>query len=253
MPGLCFVRRSTGRLRPAHGCHQLRPTSSPGAATGHDPRSLAPPAARRRVRARRRRRAAPRASSDKLVIVTSFSKDLTAPYAQRVREEISRHQGRGAEPQHRRRVAFIRETRSSPPDIFWASAPDAFEVLKKDSLLQKYKPKAQGVADKVGCYPINDPRRLLCRLRRLRLRHHVQHALSARQQPAGAEGMGRPQEADLFRPRRHLGAVALRHHAPHRRDHPAGRRLGQRLGDCCSRSAATSRRSPTARSACPTR
>ena len=54
-------------------------------------------------------------------------------------------------------IAFIRETRSSPPDIFWASAPDAFEVLKKNSLLQKYKPQAQGVADKVGSYPINDP------------------------------------------------------------------------------------------------
>jgi ABC-type Fe3+ transport system substrate-binding protein len=38
----------------------------------------------------------------------------------------------------------------------WASAPDAFEVLKKDALLQKYQPKAQGVADKVGSYPVND-------------------------------------------------------------------------------------------------
>ena len=54
-------------------------------------------------------------------------------------------------------IAFIRETRSNPPDIFWASAPDAFEVLKKNSLLQKYAPKAQGLADKVGAYPVNDP------------------------------------------------------------------------------------------------
>ena len=54
-------------------------------------------------------------------------------------------------------VTFIRETRSSPPDIMWASAPDAFEVLKKDKLLHKYQPKAQGIADKVGTYPVNDP------------------------------------------------------------------------------------------------
>ena len=53
-------------------------------------------------------------------------------------------------------VTFIRETRSSPPDLMWASAPDAFEVLKKDALLQKYQPKAQGIADKVGSYPVND-------------------------------------------------------------------------------------------------
>jgi phosphoglycerate transport regulatory protein PgtC len=39
----------------------------------------------------------------------------------------------------------------------WASAPDAFEVLKKNSLLQKYAPKAQGLAAKVGAYPVNDP------------------------------------------------------------------------------------------------
>jgi ABC-type Fe3+ transport system substrate-binding protein len=54
-------------------------------------------------------------------------------------------------------VTFIRETRSSPPDIMWASAPDAFEVLKKDKLLFKYQPKALGIAQKVGTYPINDP------------------------------------------------------------------------------------------------
>jgi len=29
-------------------------------------------------------------------------------------------------------------------------------VLKKDALLQKYQPRAQGIADKVGSYPIND-------------------------------------------------------------------------------------------------
>ncbi len=168
---------------------------------------------------------------DQLVIVTSFSKDLTAPYAQAFEKK---YPGTKVEVQNRNTAAavtFIRETRSSPPDIMWASAPDAFEVLKKDKLLQKYQPKAQGIADKVGSYPVNDPRRLLRRLRRVRLRHHVQHALSAREQPARAEGMGRPQEADLLRPCRHFGAVALRHHASDGRDHPAGRRLGQRLGD----------------------
>jgi phosphoglycerate transport regulatory protein PgtC len=94
---------------------------------------------------------------DKLVIVTSFSKDLTAPFAQAFEKK---HPGTRVEVQNRNTaaaVAFIRETRSSPPDIMWASAPDAFEVLKKNSLLQKYAPKAQGVAAKVGAYPVNDP------------------------------------------------------------------------------------------------
>jgi ABC-type Fe3+ transport system substrate-binding protein len=93
----------------------------------------------------------------KLIIVTSFSKELTAPYAQAFEKK---HPGTKVEVQNRNSaaaIAFIREARSSPPDIFWASAPDAFEVLKKNSLLQKYQPKAEGIADKIGAYPVNDP------------------------------------------------------------------------------------------------
>jgi ABC-type Fe3+ transport system substrate-binding protein len=93
----------------------------------------------------------------KLVIVTSFSKELTTPFAQAFEKK---HPGTKVEVQNRNSaaaIAFIREARSSPPDIFWASAPDAFEVLKKNSLLQKYQPKTEGVAEKVGAYPVNDP------------------------------------------------------------------------------------------------
>jgi phosphoglycerate transport regulatory protein PgtC len=94
---------------------------------------------------------------NRLVIVTSFSKDLTVPFAQAFEKK---YPGTKVEVQNRNTaaaVAFIRETRSNPPDIFWASAPDAFEVLKKNSLLQKYQPKATSIADKVGAYPVNDP------------------------------------------------------------------------------------------------
>jgi ABC-type Fe3+ transport system substrate-binding protein len=94
---------------------------------------------------------------DKVVVVTSYNKDMSGPLS---RGFESKHPGTKIEIQHRNTaaaVAFIRETRSSPPDIMWASAPDAFEVLKKDSLLAKYKPKAEGIAQKVGSYPVNDP------------------------------------------------------------------------------------------------
>jgi ABC-type Fe3+ transport system substrate-binding protein len=94
---------------------------------------------------------------NRLVIVTSFSKDLTNPFQQAFEKK---YPGTKVEVQNRNTaaaVAFIRETRSSPPDIMWASAPDAFEVLKKNSLLQKYAPKAAGLASKVGAYPVNDP------------------------------------------------------------------------------------------------
>ncbi|WP_419604946.1 ABC transporter substrate-binding protein [Thiolapillus sp.] len=41
--------------------------------------------------------------------------------------------------------------------MFWASAPDAFEILKGDDLLQKYQTKVKGIPEKVGAFPINDP------------------------------------------------------------------------------------------------
>jgi ABC-type Fe3+ transport system substrate-binding protein len=97
------------------------------------------------------------AIGNRLVIVTSFSKDVTDPFAQAFQKK---YPGTRVEVQNRNTnaaVTFIRETRSSPPDIMWASAPDAFEVLKKDKLLFKYQSQAPGIAQKVGTYPINDP------------------------------------------------------------------------------------------------
>lgn len=93
----------------------------------------------------------------RITVVTSFSKDVTQPYAQAFEaahpgtklEVLSRNTQAG--------VAFVRETRSNPPDLFWASAPDAFEVLKKSGLIEKYAPKAAGIPAKIGAYPIHDP------------------------------------------------------------------------------------------------
>lgn len=101
--------------------------------------------------------AAAQGLEERLVIVTSFSRDLTTPIVQGFER---RHPGTKVEIQNRNTaaaVAFIRETRSNPPDMMWASAPDAFEVLKKDGLLQRYRPQATGIAEKVGAYPVNDP------------------------------------------------------------------------------------------------
>ncbi|MBL8832772.1 MAG: extracellular solute-binding protein [Rhodospirillales bacterium] len=94
---------------------------------------------------------------EKLVIVTSFSRDVTGPFVEAFQKK---HPGTKVEIQSRSTtagVSFIRETRSNPPDMFWASAPDAFEVLKKGNLLQKYTPAATGIAQRVGPSPVNDP------------------------------------------------------------------------------------------------
>ncbi len=94
---------------------------------------------------------------DKLVIVTSFPKELFKAYAAAFEKK---HPGTKVEVLNKPTssgIAYVRETASNPPDIFWASAPDAFEVLKAGKLLQKYETKAKGIPEKVGGYPINDP------------------------------------------------------------------------------------------------
>lgn len=98
------------------------------------------------------------ALEDKLVVVTSFPKDLTGKFKS---EFEKRNPGVKVEILSKKTTAgikYVQETAANnTSDIFWASAPDAFEVLKGDGLLQKYTPKAQGIPEKVGAYPINDP------------------------------------------------------------------------------------------------
>lgn len=42
-------------------------------------------------------------------------------------------------------------------DIFWASAPDAFEILKRAGRLVVLKPRVTGAPDFIAGYPVNDP------------------------------------------------------------------------------------------------
>ncbi|MEN8200677.1 MAG: extracellular solute-binding protein [Thermodesulfobacteriota bacterium] len=93
-----------------------------------------------------------------LTVVTSFPKDLTTAFKQAFEKE---HPGVKVEMLKKKTTAgvkYIQETASNnTSDLFWASAPDAFEVLKGDDLLAKYEVKATGIPDMVGSYPINDP------------------------------------------------------------------------------------------------
>ena len=93
-----------------------------------------------------------------LTIVTSFPRDLTDVYKKAFE---SRNAGVKVEVLNKGTsagVAYVREApASNKPDVFWASAPDAFEVLAKDKLLQKYDGKNPAVPGKIGSYPINDP------------------------------------------------------------------------------------------------
>lgn len=98
------------------------------------------------------------APTGKVTVVTSFSNDVTAPFKKAFEEAFP---GATLEVQNRNTnagVRFLQETRANNQvDLFWASAPDAFEVLKRANLLQKHTPNAPGIPAKLGPYNINDP------------------------------------------------------------------------------------------------
>jgi phosphoglycerate transport regulatory protein PgtC len=95
---------------------------------------------------------------DKLVVVTSYPKDLTGVFKKAFE---AKNPGTTVEILQKKTsagVKYIQETaQNNTSDLMWASAPDAFEVLKSDGLLSPYAPKAEGIPEKIGSYPINDP------------------------------------------------------------------------------------------------
>lgn len=96
--------------------------------------------------------------SGQLTITTSFPNDMTAPF-QRAFQDA--YPDVTVEIQNRNTnagVNYLRETASNNvTDIFWSSAPDAFELLKSENLLAKYTSSVEGIPAEAGGYPIHDP------------------------------------------------------------------------------------------------
>jgi len=98
------------------------------------------------------------AAEQTLTIVTSFPSDLTKVFKAEfeklhpdVKLEVLKKKTSAG-------IKYISETAANNKiDLFWASAPDAFEVLKDGGLLQKYSVKVNGIPAKVGSFPIHDP------------------------------------------------------------------------------------------------
>jgi ABC-type Fe3+ transport system substrate-binding protein len=94
-----------------------------------------------------------------VTVITSFPKELTSAYKAAFEKA---NPGITLEILNKSTVAgiaFVRETAAGQrPDVFWASAPDAFEVLKRDQLLVA-APEVdnKAIPAKIGNYPINDP------------------------------------------------------------------------------------------------
>ena len=83
--------------------------------------------------------ASAQAPTGKVTVVTSFSKEVTDPFKKAFEKAVP---GTTLEVQNRNTnagVKFVEETKANNQvDAFWASAPDAFEVLKGKGLLHRY-------------------------------------------------------------------------------------------------------------------
>jgi len=98
------------------------------------------------------------AASGKLVIVTSYPPDTTETVKKAFEKKHPSIKVEMLKKKTTAGIKYLQETKSNnTSDMFWASAPDAFEVLKDDDLLQKYSVKVKGIPEKVGAFPINDP------------------------------------------------------------------------------------------------
>ena len=99
------------------------------------------------------------AAAGTITIVTSFPKDLTQVYKAAFEKQNPDIKVEILNKATSQAIAYVKELPvGQRPDIFWASAPDAFEVMKRDSLLEKVADLAnKDVPAKIGNYPINDP------------------------------------------------------------------------------------------------
>ena len=94
-----------------------------------------------------------------VTVLTSFPKELTTAYQKAF---DAKNPGIKIEILNKNTVAGIAYVRELPagqrPDIMWASAPDAFEVLARNKLLQAAPETRNAAAPaKIGNYPLNDP------------------------------------------------------------------------------------------------
>jgi phosphoglycerate transport regulatory protein PgtC len=99
------------------------------------------------------------ALADTITVVTSFPKELTSAYKAAYEKKHPQDKVEILNKGTSAAIAYVREQPAgNRAEIFWASAPDAFEVLAGENLLQKVDLQTQGIPEKIGTYPINDPK-----------------------------------------------------------------------------------------------
>ncbi|ALA20129.1 MULTISPECIES: ABC transporter substrate-binding protein [unclassified Chelatococcus] len=89
-------------------------------------------------------------------VLTSFPPQFLEPYRRAFEE---RNPGSTIEFVQRKTTAAVAGIVGGRQraDVFWASAPDAFEILKAAGRLARLKPRPTGAPERIAGYPVNDP------------------------------------------------------------------------------------------------
>jgi phosphoglycerate transport regulatory protein PgtC len=99
-------------------------------------------------------------AANEVIVVTSFPKELFEAYKKAFETKYPGITVVVKSKETTAAVTYIRETASKPDsDIIWASAVDAFAVLKKEKLLASYilpNNIAKRIPKNIGVYPIHD-------------------------------------------------------------------------------------------------
>jgi ABC-type Fe3+ transport system substrate-binding protein len=97
-----------------------------------------------------------------VTVITSFPKELTSIYKAAFEKAYPAIKLEILNKSTTQGIAYLRELPiGQRPEIFWASAPDAFEVMAGQNLLENIADQAnKQVPAKVGNYPINNPQGL---------------------------------------------------------------------------------------------
>ncbi len=94
----------------------------------------------------------------KITVITSFPDSMTGPIEAAFEAAHPDYDLEILNKKTSAGVKYIQEIAGdNTADIFWASAPDAFEVLKTNDLLASVEVASDGIPDKIGAYPLNDP------------------------------------------------------------------------------------------------
>ncbi|MCI2395164.1 extracellular solute-binding protein [Aliiroseovarius sediminis] len=94
----------------------------------------------------------------KITVITSFPDSMTGPIEAAFEAAHPEFDLEVLNKKTSAGVKYIQEIAGkNTADIFWASAPDAFEVLKSSDLLAGVEIKSEGIPERIGAYPLNDP------------------------------------------------------------------------------------------------